>query len=95
MLAAICFWDMFTSGGAFNPGTAVVCCETFGSPDITASWAAFTSENVVVWAMFASTENALRFGVRSRTFCSKHIDCCFEGHQEHIVCVHWPCSKED
>jgi hypothetical protein len=24
MLAAICFWDMFASGGAFNPGTAVV-----------------------------------------------------------------------
>ena len=29
MLAAICFWDMFASGGAFNPGTAVVCCEMF------------------------------------------------------------------
>ncbi len=58
MLAAICFWDMFASGGAFSPETAVVCCETFASPDIIASWAAFTSESVVVWAMFASTENA-------------------------------------
>ncbi len=65
MLAAICFWDMFASGGAFNPGTAVVCCKTYASPDIIASWAAFTSENVVVWAMFTSTENALRFGVQS------------------------------
>ena len=65
MLAAISFWDMFTSGGAFNPGTVVVCCETFASPDIIASWAAFTSESVVVWAMFASPENALHFGVQS------------------------------
>ncbi len=65
MVAAICFWDMFASGGAFNPGTAVVCCETFASPDIIASWAAFTSESVVVGAMFAYTENALHFGVQS------------------------------
>ncbi len=65
MLEAICFWDMFASGGAFNPATAVVCCETFASPDIIASWAAFTSESVMVWAMFASTENALHFGVQS------------------------------
>ncbi len=66
MLAAICFWDMLASGGAFNPGTAVVCCETFASPDIiVASWAAFTSGSVVVWAMFASTENALGYGVQS------------------------------
>jgi hypothetical protein len=72
----------------------------FVSPDIIASWATFTSESVVVWAMFASTENALRFRVQSIIFedqelsCSKHIDCCFEGHQEHIVCVHWLCSME-
>ncbi len=66
MLAAICFWYMIASGGAFNPGTAVVCCETFASPHIiVASWAAFTSGSVVVWAMFASTENALHFGVHS------------------------------
>jgi hypothetical protein len=64
MLAAICFWDMFASGGAFNPATAVVCYETFASPDIIASYAAFTFESVVVWAMFASTKNALRFGVQ-------------------------------
>ncbi len=63
MVAAICFWDMFASGVAFNPGTAVVCCEMFASPDIIASWAACTSESVVVWEMFASTENALRFRV--------------------------------
>ncbi len=65
MLAAICFWDMFASGGAFNPRTVVVWFETFASPDNIASWAAYTSESVVVWAMFASTENALHFGVQS------------------------------
>ncbi len=65
MLAAICFWDMFASGGAFIAGTAVVCCETCASPDIIASWAALISESVVVWEIFASTENALRFGVQS------------------------------
>jgi hypothetical protein len=56
MLAAICFWDIFASGGAFNPGTVVVCYETFASPDIIASWAAFTSKSVVVRAMFAVGE---------------------------------------
>ena len=64
MLAAIPFWYMFTSGGAFNPRTVVVCCEIFASPDVLDSWAAFTSESVVVWAMFASPENALHFGVQ-------------------------------
>ncbi len=65
MLAAICFWDMFAFGGAFNPGTVVVMFETFTSPDIIASWGAFTSGSVVVWAMFASPENTLRLGVQS------------------------------
>ncbi len=31
------------------------------SPDIIASWAASTSESVVVWAVFASTEKCLVF----------------------------------
>ncbi len=65
MLADISFWDMFASGGAFNPRIVVVCCEVFTSSDIIASWGAFTSESVVVWAMFASPENALRLGVQS------------------------------
>ncbi len=53
MLADISFWDMFASGGAFNPGIVVVWFETFASPDIVASWGAFTSGSVVVWAMFS------------------------------------------
>ncbi len=65
MQAGISFWDMFASGGAFNPGTVVVCFETFASPHIIASRGAFTSGNVVVWAMFASPENTLRLGVQS------------------------------
>ncbi len=65
MLADISFWDMFASGGAFNPGTVVVQFEMFASPDIIASWGAFTSGSVVVWAMFASPENTLRLGVQS------------------------------
>ncbi len=65
MLADISSWDMFASGGAFNPGTVVVWFETFASPDIIASWGAFTSGSVVVWAMFASPENALCLGVQS------------------------------
>ncbi len=48
MLADISFWDMFASGGAFNPGTVLACCDMFASPDIIASWGAFTSESVVV-----------------------------------------------
>ncbi len=65
MLADISFWDMFTSGDAFNAGTVVVWFETFASPDIIASWGAFTSRSVVVWAMIASPENTLRLGVQS------------------------------
>ncbi len=65
MLAEISFWDMFTSSGAFNPGTVVAWFETFISPDIIASWGAFTSGSVVVWEMFASPENTLRLGVQS------------------------------
>ncbi len=38
MLVDISFWDMFTSGGAFNPGTVIVWFEMFASPDIIASW---------------------------------------------------------
>jgi hypothetical protein len=41
-----------------NPGTVVVWCEMFASPDIIESWAAFTCESVVVCATFASPENA-------------------------------------
>ncbi len=36
MLADISFWDMFASGGAFNPGTVVVWFEMLASPDIIA-----------------------------------------------------------
>ncbi len=65
MLADISFWDMFASGGAFNLGTVFVLFETFASSDIIASWGAFTSGSVVVWAMFASPENTLHLGVQS------------------------------
>ncbi len=65
MLAATSFWDMFASGGAFNPGTVVVWCEMFASPDAIESWAAFTCECVMVWATFASPENAFGQGVQS------------------------------
>ncbi len=58
MLAAISFLDMFASGGAFNPGTVVVWWEMCVSPDILDSWAAFTSESVLVCATFTSPENA-------------------------------------
>ncbi len=65
MLADISFWDMFASGGAFNPVTVVVLFETFASPDIIASWGVFTCGSVVVWEMFASPENTLHLGVQS------------------------------
>ena len=66
MLAEISFWDMFASGGAFNPGTVVVWFEMFASPDIIFSWGVFTSgSHVVVWAMFASPEHTLHLGVQS------------------------------
>ncbi len=55
MLADISFWDMFTSGGALNSGSVVVC-ETFASPDVFASGGAFNSVSVVVWETFASVE---------------------------------------
>ncbi len=58
MLAATSFLDMFASGGAFNPGTVVLWCETFASPDIIYSWAAFTCESVLVCATFASPKNS-------------------------------------
>ncbi len=58
MFAATSFWDMFASGGAFNPGTVLLWCIMFASPDIIDSWAAFTCECVVVCATFASPENA-------------------------------------
>jgi hypothetical protein len=57
MLADISFWDMFTSGGAFNYGSVVVC-ERFASPDVFASGGAFNSVTVVVWETFASPDDA-------------------------------------
>ena len=53
---------MFASGGAFNPGTVVVWFETFASPDIIDSWAAFTCERVV---LLASPGNEILIGVQS------------------------------
>ncbi len=58
MLAHISFWNMFSSGGAFNSGSVVVC-ETFASPDVFASGGAFNSVSVVVWEKFTSPDNAL------------------------------------
>ncbi len=58
MLADISFWDMFTSGGAFN-SESVVICETFASPDVFASGGAFISVSVGVWETFTSPDNAL------------------------------------
>jgi hypothetical protein len=58
MLAGIFFWDMCTSGGAFNSGSVVVC-EPFASPDVFASGSAFNSVSVVVWETFAYPDNAL------------------------------------
>jgi hypothetical protein len=48
MLADISFWEMFTSGGAYNFGSVVVY-EMFTSPDVFASGGAFNSVSVVVW----------------------------------------------
>ncbi len=58
MLADISFWDMCASGGAFNPGSVVVC-EIIASPDVFASGGAFNSVSVVVWEMLACPDNAL------------------------------------
>ncbi len=58
MLADTSFWDMCTSGGAFNSGSVVVC-ETFASPDVFVSGGAFNSVSVVFWETFACPDNAL------------------------------------
>ncbi len=58
VMADIFFWDMFTSGGAFNSGSVAVC-ETFASPESFASGGAFNSVSVVVWETFTSPDNAL------------------------------------
>jgi hypothetical protein len=58
MLANISFWDMCSSGGAFNSGSVVVY-EMFASPEVLASGGAFDSVSVVVWETFACPDNAL------------------------------------